>query len=279
MRAAPARLAGYAPTEERVEEPAVALAVELPAGRHVLGVVARRIRHLEVDRHPHARAGRLAAQDVGREPVREQHVMRRGDRVGGRRPPGCMHAVAVAEPGDHPGLVLGQPERRRDPRAGGPRSRRTRRTRRRCSARASRPRPRARRGDPSGRASRGARCRSRAARRSRGRRSRGPPGSPGRGPPGGRAATRRRGGTRSPRARASGRCPRGSGGRSRRRPRRSRRSGPCRAWRRSDPRCSRRARRARSPLRSGRPRCPSPRGTPGGRRRTRWSCSLDILTV
>ena len=36
--------------------------------------------------------------------------MCRGDRVGGRCPPGCVHAVAVAEPGDHPGLVLRQPE-------------------------------------------------------------------------------------------------------------------------------------------------------------------------
>ena len=36
--------------------------------------------------------------------------MRCGDSVGGRGPSGCVHAVAVAEPGDHPGLVLGQPE-------------------------------------------------------------------------------------------------------------------------------------------------------------------------
>ena len=95
--------------EDRVEEPAVPVPVECPRGRDVFGGFGRGLRGLEVDRDADERGGRLSSEGLGGEAVGEQNVMGGGDRVGRGRPPGRMDAVAVAEPGDHPGLVERDP--------------------------------------------------------------------------------------------------------------------------------------------------------------------------
>ena len=100
---------GIRAAEDRVEEPAVAVAVEGARRLDVLGSIAGGLCGLEVDRDSDLGAGRLAAQDLRGETVREQDVVGGGDRVRRRGPAGCVDAVAVAEPGDHPRLVQRDP--------------------------------------------------------------------------------------------------------------------------------------------------------------------------
>ena len=105
----------------------------------------------------------------------------RGLLVGAAR---SVDTEPVAEPRDHPRLVLRDPVAARDRRAWTRRPRRTPRTPRPCRAPASRRGPRAPAEGPSGRGSRTARRPRRGARRRSGRSSRGRPGSRGRDPSG-----------------------------------------------------------------------------------------------
>jgi hypothetical protein len=95
--------------EERIEEPAVPLAVDAPRCRLVLGRVGRRVRVREVERDPHLDVWSRRPDRLHRPAVREEHVMRRRDRV-------CLACAArrvlaprVTDPRVNPGLVVGDP--------------------------------------------------------------------------------------------------------------------------------------------------------------------------
>jgi hypothetical protein len=95
--------------EERVEEPAVGLAVDLPGGGLVLRGLVQRVRLREIERDPDLSIGRERADHVHRPAVREQEMVRRGDGVGLARAPGGVLAPGVADPGVHPRLVVRDP--------------------------------------------------------------------------------------------------------------------------------------------------------------------------
>ena len=208
-RVALEQVGGVRAAEDRVEEPAVAAAVDLPRGRLVLGRVRRRVRVREVERDPDLRAGRGAPDRLDRPPVREQQVVRRRDGVALARPPGRVLAPRVADPRVDPRLVVRHPVAHAvaepcgddlgvlDERLGGL-----------ARGPAARVLERLRRVPVEQRRER-LDVRARAARRRAGRRSRARPGSRGRGPPAARAATRSRSGTRRARAPSSARRRRG----------------------------------------------------------------------
>src|SRR5207302_5770891 len=68
--------------EDRVEEPAVALAVDTPRRRLVLRRVRSRIRMRQVERDPDARVRSSAPDLLYRPAVRQQQVMRGRDGIG-----------------------------------------------------------------------------------------------------------------------------------------------------------------------------------------------------
>ena len=93
------------PAEHRIEEPAVAGPVLLAGCGYVHLGVGERLDVDQVDRDPDTRAWRVAAQDVGGASVREEDVVRRGERVGLATAAGGVLADAVSEPRDDPRLV------------------------------------------------------------------------------------------------------------------------------------------------------------------------------
>ncbi len=95
--------------EDRVEEPAVPLAVDLPRRRFVLGRVGGRIRVREVERDPDLGVRSAAPDRIHRPAVREQQVMSDRDRVGLARAAGGMFAPAIADPGVDPRFVVRDP--------------------------------------------------------------------------------------------------------------------------------------------------------------------------
>ncbi len=95
--------------EERIEEPAVVLAVDPERGGRVLGRVGRRVRLPEIERDPDPRVGRCGANHRDGKPVREQQMV--GDRDGRGFAPHawCVLPHRVADPCDDPRLVVGCP--------------------------------------------------------------------------------------------------------------------------------------------------------------------------
>ena len=167
---------GYVPAEDRVEEPAVVEAVDpaRAAASSSESLAAYGWSRLSVI--PTCDAGRVAPQDLDRAAVREQQVMRGRERVRVRPCGPARGGPSRARPTTttHGSLCVIQWPTRSPSRADdrldvlGERVDRRR-------ARASRPHLRAPAACPSGRASRTARCRCRAARRRGGRRSRARP--------------------------------------------------------------------------------------------------------
>src|SRR6266545_815159 len=95
--------------EDRVEEPAVPFAVDLPRRRFVLRRLGRGVGVTQVERDPNA-CVRGTAPDLLRSPsVRQQQMMRCGDRVGLARTAGSVFAPSMPDPGMNPRLVVRDP--------------------------------------------------------------------------------------------------------------------------------------------------------------------------
>src|SRR3954451_22856669 len=95
--------------EERVEEPAVRLPVDLPGRGLVLRALAGGIRVREIERDPDLRLRHHRADHFDRPAVRKEEVVRRGDGIGLARAPRRVLAPRVPDPGVHPRLVVRDP--------------------------------------------------------------------------------------------------------------------------------------------------------------------------
>ena len=102
-------VARIAEPEHGLEEPAIASAVRAPSGLDIRLRARERVRRVQVDGHADACLWRIAAKHLRCSAVREEDVMRGGQRVRLAPAPRSVHAQPVPEPRDDPGLVLGDP--------------------------------------------------------------------------------------------------------------------------------------------------------------------------
>jgi hypothetical protein len=99
-----------APTQHRVQEPAIEMAVHAPGGVTVGLARGRGVKRVLVERDPDLREiAELRAQRTQRQAVRQQQMMRRAQRRGPVADPRRLGPVGVAEEGDDPRLVVGDP--------------------------------------------------------------------------------------------------------------------------------------------------------------------------